>query len=75
MKWLLIILLNFINPLAGEDEHSITKKGFNMQSDIYKVLSLNEWEHAQISGFITTELDKKDGFIHLSTSAQLNATL
>ena len=75
MKWLLIILLNFINPLPGEDGHSITKKGFNMQSDIYKVLSLNEWEHAQISGFITTELDKKDGFIHLSTSAQLNATL
>lgn len=46
-----------------------------MQSDIYKVLSLNEWEHAQVSGFIITELDQKDGFIHLSTSAQLNATL
>lgn len=42
---------------------------------IYKVLSLNEWEHAQVSGFIITELDQKDGFIHLSTSVQLNATL
>ena len=42
---------------------------------IYKVLTLDEWAHAQTSGIIITDLDKKDGFIHLSTAVQLNATL
>ena len=42
---------------------------------IYKVLTLDEWARAQNSGIIITDLDKKDGFIHLSTAAQLNATL
>ena len=42
---------------------------------IYKVLTLDEWSRAQTSGIIITDLDKKDGFIHLSTAAQLNATL
>ena len=42
---------------------------------IYKVLTLEEWSRAQTSGVIITELDQKDGFIHLSTASQLNATL
>ncbi len=42
---------------------------------IYKVLNLEEWSRAQTSGVIITELDQKDGFIHLSTASQLNATL
>ena len=42
---------------------------------IYKVLTPEEWALAQTSGIIITDLDKKDGFIHLSTAAQLNATL
>ena len=42
---------------------------------IYKVLTLHEWARAQTSGIIITDLDKKDGFIHLSTAAQLNVTL
>jgi len=42
---------------------------------IYKVLTLDEWSRAQTSGVIITELDQKDGFIHLSTASQLNATL
>ena len=48
---------------------------FNLDNQIYKVLTLNEWEKAQASGLIITELDKKDGFIHLSLATQLNATL
>ena len=48
---------------------------FNLDNQIYKVLTLNEWEKAQVSGLIITELDIKDGFIHLSSAAQLNATL
>ena len=48
---------------------------FNVENEIYKVLTLDEWEHAQRAGVIVTELDKKDGFVHLSTATQLNATL
>ena len=50
-------------------------KEFNLDNQIYKVLTPNEWDKAQASGVIITELDIKDGFIHLSTAAQLNATL
>tara|TARA_B100000579_G_C22833262_1_gene857211 strand:- start:2059 stop:2457 length:399 start_codon:yes stop_codon:yes gene_type:complete len=52
-----------------------SNKEFNLDNLIYKVLTLNEWEKAQTSGVIITELDIKDGFIHLSTATQLNATL
>ena len=50
-------------------------KEFNLDNQIYKVLTLGEWERAQASGVIITDLDTKDGFIHLSTATQLNATL
>ena len=50
-------------------------KEFNLDNQIYKVLTPNEWEKARASGVIITELDIKDGFIHLSTAAQLNVTL
>jgi uncharacterized protein (DUF952 family) len=46
-----------------------------LNSPIYKVLTQDEWKQAQISGLIITDLDQKDGFIHLSTATQLNATL
>ena len=42
---------------------------------IYKVLTLNEWKLAKESGVIITNVDKNDGFVHLSTARQLNATL
>jgi len=44
-------------------------------SNIYKVLTEAEWETANLLGFIETDLDKDDGFIHLSTSKQLALTL
>ena len=43
--------------------------------NVYKILSIREWDDAQKIGYISTDLDKKDGFIHLSTATQLNATL
>ena len=46
-----------------------------MKNDVYKVLTINEWKVAETSGFIITELDQKDGFVHLSTASQLSATL
>jgi uncharacterized protein (DUF952 family) len=42
---------------------------------IYKVLTLNEWKLAKETGVIITNVDKNDGFVHLSTARQLNATL
>ena len=42
---------------------------------IYKVLTLNEWKIAKEIGVIITNVDKNDGFVHLSTARQLNATL
>ena len=46
-----------------------------MNNNVYKILREYEWEEAKESGQITTALDKKDGFIHLSTALQLAATL
>ena len=74
MKKLLICLLSFAIFTISENAMSATKE-FNVDNQIYKVLTLEEWEQAQTSGSIITELDKKDGFIHLSTAAQINATL
>ena len=42
---------------------------------MYKILRESEWKEAKESGQITTALDKKDGFIHLSTAPQLALTL
>ena len=42
---------------------------------IYKVLSQNEWEEASSNGFVKTDLDIADGFIHFSTSRQLALTI
>ncbi len=41
----------------------------------YKVLTLKEWERASETGLIVTDLDRKDGFVHLSTASQLALTL
>ena len=46
-----------------------------MKEKLYKILTPQEWEISKASGFITTELDSNDGFIHLSNAAQLPTTL
>ena len=43
--------------------------------DLYKVLTIVEWNESVKSGFIETSLDNKDGFIHFSSSTQLALTL
>ena len=43
--------------------------------NIYKILSIGEWEEAQKLGYINTDLDKKDGFIHFSDANQLAVSL
>ena len=46
-----------------------------MKEKLYKILTPQEWDTSKASGFITTELDLNDGFIHLSNAAQLSTTL
>ena len=46
-----------------------------MSNKAYKVLKSNEWAKALSTGTIITDLDKRDGFVHLSTASQLAATL
>jgi len=43
---------------------------------IYKILRQSEWAQIQEDGsFMGSVHDKRDGFIHMSTSAQLQGTL
>ena len=46
-----------------------------MKEKLFKILTPHEWDISKVSGFITTELDLNDGFIHLSNAAQLTTTL
>src|SRR6056300_186589 len=46
-----------------------------MKENLYKILTLEEWNKSKISGLISTEIDQIDGFIHLSNASQLSATL
>lgn len=46
-----------------------------MSNKAYKVLKSNEWAEASSTGTIITDLDKRDGFIHLSNASQLATTL
>ena len=43
--------------------------------NVYKILSIREWDEAQKLGYINTDLDEKDGFIHFSNANQLAASL
>lgn len=72
LKWLLVSLIFLVPFLAAEAN---VKGEFRLENDVYKILTLEEWENASKTGFVVTELDKKDGFIHLSTSSQLAAIL
>ena len=43
---------------------------------VYKVCTKEEWDHAIINKFyMGSEIDIKDGFIHLSTKKQLKETV
>ena len=53
----------------------MTNIALDSETSVYKVLTLQEWEGASKTGLVITDLDQKDGFIHLSSASQLNATL
>ena len=44
-------------------------------NDVFKILTKEEWSDALKHGYIKTDIDKNDGFIHFSTSKQLAKTL
>ena len=41
---------------------------------VYKLLTLADWALAEASGATDTALDSADGYVHLSTNAQLRET-
>ena len=44
-------------------------------SFLYKIMSKQEWEKAQVQGIYEgSEVDRRDGFIHLSAAHQVRAT-
>jgi len=45
------------------------------ETNVYKILTQEQWQISKKNGYITTDLDIKDGFIHLSTAKQLAGTL
>ena len=53
----------------------MTNIALDSETSVYKVLTLQEWEGASKTGVVITDLDQKDGFIHLSSASQLNITL
>ena len=42
---------------------------------VYKILNPSDWETAQQLGHTKTALDENDGYVHLSTRAQVAETL
>ena len=45
------------------------------QTRVYKILSAADWAHAEQVGHTETALDMGDGYVHLSTRAQVAETL
>ena len=67
--------LIFLAPFIVTEAEANPGGKFRLENDVYKILTLEEWKDASKTGFIVTELDKQDGFVHLSTSSQLAVTL
>lgn len=42
---------------------------------VYKILSAEDWRAAEAVGYTQTALDEGDGYVHLSTRAQVGETL
>lgn len=54
-----------VGAMVSDDDHSV-----------YKVCAASAWRDAAVSGaYCGSAVDRRDGFIHLSTSAQLAETL
>tara|TARA_X000000950_G_scaffold283793_1_gene385449 strand:+ start:1870 stop:2334 length:465 start_codon:yes stop_codon:yes gene_type:complete len=68
---MIVIPLAIIMLIFENNQNLEMKK----ETNVYKILTKEEWMISKKNGHITTDLDIKDGFIHLSTAKQLAATL
>ena len=68
---MIVIPLAIIMLIFENNQNLEMKK----ETNVYKILTQEEWLISKKNGYITTDLDSKDGFIHLSTAKQLVATL
>lgn len=66
-----LFFLEVTNAAQNPDQGGV----FKMENNVYKILTEEQWRTASETGLIEVELDKKDGFIHLSTASQLAGTL
>lgn len=79
IQTLILLSLAFLPSFLAVGVDSNLGGDFKMNkmymNDVYKILTPEQWKNSFKTDFIITELDKKDGFIHLSTSNQLALTL
>ena len=68
---MIVIPLAIIMLIFENNQNLEMKK----ETNVYKILTQEEWLISKKNGYITTDLDIKDGFIHLSTAKQLAGTL
>ena len=68
---MIVIPLAIIMLIFENNQNLEMKK----ETNVYKILTQEEWLISKKTGHLTTDLDIKDGFIHLSTAKQLAATL
>ena len=68
---MIVIPLAIIMLIFENNQNLEMKK----ETNVYKILTQQEWLISKKNGYITTDLDIKDGFIHLSSAKQLAATL
>ena len=68
---MIVIPLAIIMLIFENNQNLEMKK----ETNVYKILTQEQWLISKKNGYITTDLDIKDGFIHLSTAKQLAGTL
>ena len=68
---MIIIPLGIIMLIFENNKHL----EMETETNVYKILTQEQWQISKKNGYITTDLDIKDGFIHLSTAKQLAGTL
>ena len=68
---MIVIPLAIIMLIFENNQNLEMKK----ETNVYKILTQEEWLISKKNGYITTDLDINDGFTHLSTAKQLAGTL
>ena len=68
----MIVIPLAIIMLIFENNQNLEMK---TENNVYKILTQEQWLISEKNGYITTDLDIRDGFIHLSTAKQLAGTL